>query len=348
MNDDLLFPQVSVYVSIYNASWERIKASLNSIILQKDIDFEIIIVDDCSEVNHSDKIKDFFSRNDFKNYTMINHEKNLGVIRTYLDAAEHARAKYIRCLGQGDMFSDEYALRDSYNYMVSTDSELTISKYVHFRANSNPIEIFESYRFPQNIKAYDNPDDLRESYLLHDDLAPGATAMYRRDMFIQYMKEAIEGGLKCLEDYMFRCMIFDKRRIKFFDRNVMFYEFGAGITTTKNKDNPYNEVMLSDEFNMNTLLLKRCGTSPSDEFSKRLASRIHSKRKIRAEIEYRKSLKDRFGIAAVPVILARRLLRGAMIALGLEMKAEVPPEIEVIMTDTNVSTDFANLCMNRE
>lgn len=348
MNDTALSPQVSVYVSIYNASWERIRASLNSIIMQKGIDFEIIVIDDCSTVKHSDEIKDFFSRHDFRNYTLKVHEKNLGIIMTYLDAAQEAKAKYIRCLGQGDMFLDEYALRDSYNYMVSTDAELMLSKSVYFRAFSNPIEIFANQRFPQNIKAYDNPDDLRESYLIHDDLAPGANTMYRRDMFIQYMTEAIEGGLKYLEDYMFRCMIFDKRRIKFFDRNVIFYEFGAGVTTMDNLSNPYNEAMFRDEFSMDSLLLKRCGTSPSDEFSKRLAARINNKRKIRAEIDYRKSLKDRFGIAAVPVILIRRLVRGAMIMLGLEMKAEVPPTFEVIMTDTNVSTDFANLCMNRE
>lgn len=59
MNDTALSPQVSVYVSIYNASWERIRASLNSIIMQKGIDFEIIVIDDCSTVKHSDEIKDF-------------------------------------------------------------------------------------------------------------------------------------------------------------------------------------------------------------------------------------------------------------------------------------------------
>lgn len=348
ISDSVLCPKVSVNVLIYNASWERVRATLNSIIMQKGINFEVIIIDDCSEVNHSDKIKDFFSRYNFTDYKFIAHKKNLGTVKTTLEAAQKSRTAYIRGIDQGDIFFDEYALRDSYDHIVNTDAEVTVSRIVYYRALSNPIEIIARHQFPQNIEAYNNPDDLRESYLIHDDIVSGINLTYKRDVFIQYLKEAIEEGLIYTEDLILRCMVFDKRRIHFLDRNTVYYEFGAGISTVKEPDTPYKKAILRDMFKIENLLLKRCETSSYDEFSKRLASRIHNKRKIRAEIEYRKSLKDRFGIAAVPVILARRLLRGAMIALGLEMKAEVSLEIGDIMTDTNVSTDFANLCMNRE
>lgn len=132
-------PQVSVHVLIYNGSWERVRATLNSVIMQKGIDFEVIVMDDCSKVNHSDRIKDFFSRHNFTNYRLINHEKNLGTVKTCLEAAELSRAEYTRGLGQGDMFFDEYALRDSYNFMVETDAEVMISKAVWYHAFTNPM-----------------------------------------------------------------------------------------------------------------------------------------------------------------------------------------------------------------
>ncbi|MBQ4470063.1 MAG: glycosyltransferase family 2 protein, partial [Synergistaceae bacterium] len=53
--------QVSVVVLIYNGSWERIRATLNSIIMQKDIKFELIIMDDCSDAAHLDEIKEFLA-----------------------------------------------------------------------------------------------------------------------------------------------------------------------------------------------------------------------------------------------------------------------------------------------
>ena len=345
-------PDVSVNVLIYNASWERVRATFNSILMQKGINFEIVIIDDCSKENHSDRIKDFFSRNDFTNYRLIVHEKNLGTVKTYLEAVRGSSAEYIRGLDPGDMFLDEYVLRDSYNCIVSTGSDIIASTMVYYRAFSNPAELVAHHRYPQNIKAYDDPEELRVSYLLHDDRVSGSSTICRRDVLIRYLKEADDNGIKYYDDYTIKFMVFDKIRIKFFDRPTIYYEYGAGISTVQSNDTPYRskevfEAMLLDEYKTSDMLLKRCKNFPS-EFSKKLASLITNRRKIEAEIKYRKSLKDRFGIAAVPVILARSLLRGAMIALGLEMKAEVPLEIGDIMTDTNVSTDFANLCMNRE
>lgn len=337
-------PQVSVHVLIYNGSWERVRATLNSVIMQKGIDFELIIVDDCSKENLSDKIKDFLSRHNFTNYRLIVHEKNLGTVATCLEAAKESRAEYMRGLGQGDMFFDEYALRDLYDYMLKTDAEVMISKAVFYHAFSKPIEIFAHRRYPQDIKAYDDPDDLRESYLIHDDRVSGASVMFRREVFAEYMSEAVSEGMKYIEDFMIKCMVFDKRRIKFFDRNAIFYEFGAGISTAKAKDHTHRTKEIAaaarrDTFITDTMLLKRCYASKS-EFTKRLSEMVSVRTEAFRKWEARQKLKSKLGIASIPLVLLWNLFK--------RLRKKKTPEKQYIMTDINVSTDFANLCMNRE
>ena len=180
---------VSVVVPTYNPSWERVRATLNSVIFQKGVNFEIIITDDCSKENHFEKIKDLFSRYSFTDYKLISHEKNQGTVLNFLDAAKKSDGAYIRGLGQGDMFFDEYALKDSYNDIVQNNSDVSISKAVYFEANSNPVKLFQNRRCPQDIDAYKDTELLRTSYLLNNDGASGVNMLYEHDVLVKYFEE---------------------------------------------------------------------------------------------------------------------------------------------------------------
>ena len=159
--------------------------------------------------------------------------------------------------------------------------------------------------------------------------------MYRRDIFAQYMAEAVNGGIKYTEDYMVKCMVFDKKRIKFFDRNVVFYESGLGISTLKrgstNRKNKIIEATIRDLFNTDDMLLKRCEINPSDLSGK--LTYLIIRRKLRQK------LKERLGIVSIPLVWVNSILRWIK---------EMIIHNKYIMTDTNVSTEFANLCINRE
>ena len=338
-----LCPQVTVIVLTYNASWERVRATLNSIILQKGINFELIISDDCSEDNHFDNIEEFLLRNSFTNYKIISHEKNAGTVLNILEAAQKSSGAYIKAIGQGDMLFDEYTLRDSYNYMEKNRAELIASKAVFFRAYSYPVEVIAHYRYPQNIDVYGDPDRLRETYLILDDRVSGATTMWERNTLIKYMTEAAHAnreGVKYVEDFMIKCMVFDKCRIFYFNRNTVFYEVGTGLTTSPQNINIKNRIE-KDEYIVDGLLFTRCITSISDEFSRNLYKYLNAKvlkmfpdekRSQLRRDKFKKKLKKKLGIFAVPIIFLKHLLS--------KLKTED------IMTDINVQTDFANLCLN--
>lgn len=171
--------------------------------------------------------------------------------------------------------------------------------------------------------------------------------MFRREVFAEYMREAVSEGMKYIEDFMIKCMVFDKRRIKFFDRNVIFYEFGAGISTVQKKNaiaKRISEAMTYDIYFNNKMLLKRCKTSPS-KFSERLEALIKPEVEAGTKWEARQKLKAKLGIAAIPLVLLWNVYKWIKASVFNKGKKE---KDNFIMTDINVPTDFANLCINRE
>ena len=57
--------EVSVVLVTYNTKWEKTRRTLESILMQKKIDFEIVISDDGSEITNYEKIIEFFRENNF-------------------------------------------------------------------------------------------------------------------------------------------------------------------------------------------------------------------------------------------------------------------------------------------
>ncbi len=98
------------------------------------------------------------------------------------------------------------------------------------------------------------------------------------------------------------------------------------------------------------ILLKRCKATPS-EFSKRLEAILKKKlepwEKAVEATEKRHKLKAQLGITGLPLVLLWRIYR--YIKENILSKGQKDENNEnLIMTDINVPTDFANLCINRK
>ena len=69
--------QISVVLITYNSKLKPIILTLDSIIRQQDIDFEVIVCDDGSKVQYEKELKDYFKSHDFTNYQLLLHKENL-------------------------------------------------------------------------------------------------------------------------------------------------------------------------------------------------------------------------------------------------------------------------------
>ena len=69
----------SVIVAIYEAEWESLKMTLDSIVLQKYTDYEIVIADDGSNKKNKEKLEDYFANKSIKHKFVFNESNQFGL-----------------------------------------------------------------------------------------------------------------------------------------------------------------------------------------------------------------------------------------------------------------------------
>lgn len=94
MEDFLNLPKVSFIVITHNFS-KFVCDCLNSIKNQTYKNFEIIVVDDCSEDNTVKIIEEFISNNKSFEISFIKNEKNLGQFSSFIIGLKQANGQFI-------------------------------------------------------------------------------------------------------------------------------------------------------------------------------------------------------------------------------------------------------------
>jgi len=107
------YPFVSICIPVYNTE-KYIERAVLSIINQSFQDFEIIIVNDCSNDNTLNIIKRLQKEDD--RIRIINHYNNSGVYKSRVEAALNANGKYMLFLDPDDIILNQYLLEYLYNY----------------------------------------------------------------------------------------------------------------------------------------------------------------------------------------------------------------------------------------
>ena len=112
MNDNNMSdtPFFSVLMLTYNSSWNKTRQTLYSVLVQKDVSFEIIIADDGSEENNFEKICDYLAAWNFTAYSLVANERNQGIVRNFNSGLVLCKGEYIKLLSPGDFLYDENTL----------------------------------------------------------------------------------------------------------------------------------------------------------------------------------------------------------------------------------------------
>jgi len=134
----LTTPTVSIIMAAYNAT-TTIKSSINSILSQTYINWELIVVDDCSS-DDTVAIVELFAESDSRIRLYIN-EQNSGVATTRNVAISQAQGKWLAFLDSDDLwhkdkleqqlqFSEESGAVISYTATSYIDSKGNMSDYI--------------------------------------------------------------------------------------------------------------------------------------------------------------------------------------------------------------------------
>ena len=111
-------PKISIVIPLYNGE-RYIKNSLLSIQYQDLTDIEIIMVDDFSEDNTVNVVKEFMKKD--KRILLYQNDENKGILYTKTKGVLYAKSKYVMILDEDDMyvqkdvFSTLYTEAEKYN-----------------------------------------------------------------------------------------------------------------------------------------------------------------------------------------------------------------------------------------
>lgn len=228
---------MSVLVVTYHSNWNKIKLTLNSILKQKNVDYEIVISDDGSEDNQFDKIRAYFRKRHFEDYMLVEHSCNQGTVKNIIDGLNHCKGKYVKDFGPGDLFRGEDALYKMVSFLHDNQYEIGFCLMQGYTVLLNGIYRKVPYVHPFDLSAYkkNNLKMIQKNEVFYSDHVSGAALFFETKVYLEYLKR-IEPYVVYEEDIFQVMAALDARPIHFLDEKLIWYETGFGISTSGNSE----------------------------------------------------------------------------------------------------------------
>lgn len=233
MNNRIEF---SIIVATYNATTEQLKRTLTSILRQENAEFEIIICDDASKENHFTWIEQFFCGKGFDAYRLMASEENQGTVRNMLRGLKAAEGKYAKLIGAGDLLYCPTTLSDVQTFMEEEKIPCCFGLMQGFyMKEGRPVRVLRIS--PRDIMAYRYMDKEKivRNLLVSEDWVSGAAIFATTEYYIKYIS-MLEGKVLYCEDWASALALVDDVYLRLYDRYVVWYEVGEGVSTTPNQE----------------------------------------------------------------------------------------------------------------
>lgn len=228
--------KMSVIVTNYNQTLERIIDTLDSVVVQHMDSFEILYADDCSRDDHREEVVKYFEEKGFTDYRILCKDANVGTVRNNLQAASVASGKYIKSIGTGDLLFDPETLSKIYRYGESHDERMFFGKIRTFSQSDNAL-LVGNFNTPSSPKDYGEADirTLLASHIYRGDWVPGGSLVFTREAAIEYLTMlAGDYNVTYVEDFAPTLALLYER-VGFLDEDIYWYEWGVGISNGGSK-----------------------------------------------------------------------------------------------------------------
>lgn len=213
--DDLFNPKISIILPTYNGA-EFIKESIESVLMQDEHDFELIIVNDCSNDNTAEIIKEYAQKD--SRIKLITNEENMKLPESLNIGFRMATGKYFTWTSD-DNFYKQGALKYMAEYL---DKNPNISLIA---CEMDGIEEDGRIKYPAGETKKYAIDLMHANNVL-------ACFMYTKE--IAKKVGEYDNELFCAEDYDYWCRIAIEGEIAYSNENLYSYRFHKNsLTATK-------------------------------------------------------------------------------------------------------------------
>lgn len=249
---------VSVIVATYNFDVKKTIATLNSVILQKNVSIEIIVADDGSKNTEDfDIIEAYIKKNNFEDYKIIKNKENQGTVKNLFSGIKQAVGKYVYFISPGDCLFDDCVLHDFYEFCEKNNSKLAFGDAVCYNLDDNgKANILDIPSAPERAECYSADKSLffKKVAFLFGNFVVGPAYFREKNTTIECFK-IIEKNSKFVEDNTATAVaLANGITLDYFRRNTVWYEIGTGVSTSSN--DKWKKI-LDEDFRRNYMYLDK-------------------------------------------------------------------------------------------
>ena len=229
--------QVSVILLTYEPKWEKLERTARSILRQTGIETEIVVGDDGSKNDLFPRLEALL-RSGGARYTLHKCPRNVGTLRNALEALYRAKGEYVYLISPGDLLFDSRTLADFYQFAKGQDAPLLFGRAVYYNADETGVTVYRGKNLMPSRPDLYTPGGwklARKVSFFLDSHILGAAFLRKREAAIRYM-EQVKPCSRYVEDATSTaCALMDGQEVRFFDRNVVWYEYGTGLSAPDSK-----------------------------------------------------------------------------------------------------------------
>lgn len=257
---------VSFVVTTYKPDLMKTLVTLESLIIQKNIESEIIIVDDGSNSDIWDSVIKYLKQRNYSNYSISISDINEGTVKNYLRGVKLAKGMFVRGMSPGDYLIEENTISKWIKEIKSSNLKWSFCNVVNYKRNGNSFELLKLNAHPQEIKPYFKRDHntILWNYVIYDDVISGASMIYDRKLLEKYLNE-IQGEIIYTEDTMIKLLIMEGYDGYCYDSEALFYEYGSGISTNKETSYKWSKLIAKDFECINKKCLERASVNVNNK-----------------------------------------------------------------------------------
>ena len=230
-------PQVSVIVLTYNPDNRKLRQTLSAIAGQQDISLEVLISDDGSANKDFSFLPDFMASLSVTNYRLLEHPENRGTVESCRSAVAAATGAYVFLTSPGDNLFDPFVLRDFYGFAQKTGARVAFGNAVFYNTASGIPKVCRTVGTPADPTLYAPEVSLAQAKtaFFGGQWIIGASYFRSREAMKEWL-DRISGLSKYMEDTPTSAFaLAEGYKIFYYDRNVVWYEDGTGVSTGTNE-----------------------------------------------------------------------------------------------------------------
>ena len=244
--------QVSLLIGTYNPDYNKLFVTINSGLIQKNIDLQIVISDDGSNSFEPDRIIKYFEYKQFHNYVIVSLANNGGTTRNYNNGLKYCNGEYTKLISPGDYLCGEDCLSSWYEFIKKENAIVSFSDCIHYYYDNDEVKTLSVKANPQNIKNF-YKGSWAYNYLVFDDIVTGACTLAKTELLRKY-SELLLGKVIYAEDNIYRLMAYNNEPACYFDNDTVLYEHGSGVSTNGNQE--WLDKIFADYVAADSIMLK--------------------------------------------------------------------------------------------